>query len=114
MVFEDLGYSVDTALNSAQAIEALANGHRYDAVITDLNMEREDIGLEVARAAKRTQPMPIVVIVTGYASPVNTRSALQMHVDYFANKPVDLDELISNLDRLLARRGEGIRRRRQG
>jgi CheY-like chemotaxis protein len=113
MVFEELGYAVDTALNSQQAIEALANGRKYDAVITDLNMEQEDIGLEVARAAKRRQPMPIVVIVTGYASPVNARSALQMHVDYFANKPVDLEELISNLDRLLARRGEAVRRGRK-
>ena len=61
---------------------------------------------DVAKAAKQVRPAPVVVICTGYASPVNTRSALQMHVDYFANKPVDLDELISNLDRLLARRGE--------
>src|SRR5438045_4039820 len=106
LVFEELGYTVDTALNSVDAITALANGHKYDAVITDLNMEREDIGLDVAKAAKQVRPAPIVVICTGYASPVNTRSALQIHVDYFANKPVDLEELISNLDRLLARRGE--------
>jgi CheY-like chemotaxis protein len=106
LVFEDLGYAVDTALNSTEAITALANGHSYDAVITDLNMEREDIGLEVARVAKQVRPVPVVVICTGYASQTNARSALEMHVDYFANKPVDLEELISNLDRLLARRGE--------
>lgn len=104
MIFEREGYRVSTAHSSAQAIETLGNGLSFDVVITDLNMEREDIGLEVARFAKQLKPAPIVVICTGFANLNNTRQALTMHVDYLATKPVDLDDLRGALTRLLTRR----------
>lgn len=110
MVFEQDGYSVVPAYSSRQAIELLHNGHSFDALITDLNMEHEDIGLEVARAAKELRPAPVVVIVTGYASVNNAREALGMHVDYYAQKPVDLGELKGAVGRLLRHRAENGRR----
>jgi CheY-like chemotaxis protein len=104
MVFENEGYEVETAGSCADALQQLDNGHNYDAIITDLNMETPDVGLKVARAAKGLQSRPVVVICTGYASTSNSGAALDMHVDYLATKPVQLDELISALKRLLARR----------
>lgn len=112
LIFEREGYRVRTASSSRQAIDTLSNGHHFDAVITDLNMEREDVGLDVARFAKGLKPAPIVVICTGYANLSNTRQALTMHVDYLATKPVDLDDLRGALSRLLSRRNvlkEGAR-----
>jgi DNA-binding NtrC family response regulator len=47
MVFEREGYAVCTANSCASALKILENGHTFDAVITDLNMEKENIGLEV-------------------------------------------------------------------
>ena len=107
LMFEERGFNVNTACSCADALRALGNGHRYDAVITDLNMETEDVGLEVARVAKRASPAPVVVVCTGYANVKNARVALDMHVDYLATKPVDLDQLFSAVDRLLARRDDG-------
>jgi len=45
MVFERDGYAVRIANSCASALKLLENGHRFDAVITDLNMEKENIGL---------------------------------------------------------------------
>lgn len=104
MVFEQEGYDVLPAYSAAEAINLLQNGHAVQAVITDLNMERADIGLEVARAAAQLKPKPIVVICTGFASVKNAQQALQMHVDHLATKPVDLDELKQVLDRLMRRK----------
>jgi CheY-like chemotaxis protein len=104
MVFEREGYNVIPAYSCAQAVKILKNGHRLDAVVTDLNMEKADIGLEVARFAGRLRPRPIIVICTGFANVDNSQQALEMHVDYLANKPVDLNELTSALRRLIARR----------
>ncbi len=104
LVFEAEGYRVHTAGSSREALAAMANGHRFDVVITDLNMEREDIGLEVARAARNLKPRPIIVICTGFANLNNSRKALDIHVDYLATKPVNLDELKVALTRLLSRR----------
>ena len=106
MVFEREGYAVLTANSCAGALKLLADGHVFDAVITDLNMEKENIGLEVARAALRLHPKPAVVVCTGYASIDNSAAALQMKVDYLATKPVDLDELKRAVSRLMAFRDE--------
>ena len=104
LVFEREGYEVTPAFSYAEAVKILENGHTLDAVITDLNMEKEDIGLEVARVARALKPPPVVVICTGFANLKNSRVALEMHVDYLVNKPVDIEELISALRRLIARR----------
>lgn len=104
MVFEREGYDVIPAYSCAQAVKILKNGHTLDAVITDLNMEKADIGLEVARLARGLRPRPVIVICTGFANVENSQQALQMHVDYLANKSVDLEELTSALRRLITRR----------
>ena len=104
MVFEDEGYSVTPAYSCAEALRIMKNGHQFDAVITDLNMERDDIGLMVARRALELKPQPVVVICTGYANMSNARQALMMHVHYLATKPVELDELKTNLSRLISMR----------
>jgi adenylate cyclase len=105
-LFEEEGYQVETAEGSAEALEFLKNTGKIDAVITDLNMEAEDIGLEVARAAQKLKPKPAVVICTGYANISNSRSALDMGVDYLALKPVEPTELIGAINRLILRRRE--------
>lgn len=110
MVFEREGYDVITAKSCSEALKILANAHKFDAVITDLNMEREDIGLEVARAAQKVKPKPAVVIYTGFASVPNSRAALDIGVDYMAHKPVDLADLIAALNRLVTRRLPGSRK----
>lgn len=104
MVFEQEGYAVLPAYSAAEAIGILENGHQVQAVITDLNMERPDVGLEVAAAASHLEPRPVVVICTGFSSIQNSKQALGMHVDYLANKPVNLDELKGVLQRLMRRR----------
>jgi CheY-like chemotaxis protein len=106
MVFEREGYEVATATNSAEAVGLITRNGQFDAVITDLNMEEEDIGLEVARAAIKAEPRPAVVICTGFASMANSRAALEMGVDYMAHKPVELRDLISALNRLISRHRE--------
>ncbi|HZQ67495.1 MAG TPA: response regulator [Terriglobales bacterium] len=103
-LFEEEGYEVATAGGSAEALEYLQDNGNIDVLITDLNMEAEDIGLEVARAAQRLRPKPAVVICTGYANLSNSRSALDMGVDYLALKPVEPTELIGAVKRLVLRR----------
>jgi|SRR5450631_2960192 CheY-like chemotaxis protein len=103
MVFEHDGYDVATAESAGQALNLLTKNGHFDAVITDLNMEQDDIGLEVARAALNHKPKPAVVVCTGFASENNSRAAFEMGIDYMAYKPVELDELIPALNRLISR-----------
>ena len=106
LVFEHEGYKATTAHSCAEALTLLSNSHVFDVVMTDLNMEKEDIGLEVARKAMDLKPRPVVVICTGFASMFNSQEALKMHVDYLATKPADLKELTAALNRLVILRAE--------
>lgn len=106
LVFEAEGYGVHTAGSCAEALTLLQDSLSIDAVITDLNMEANDIGLEVAQFAQTLKSAPVVVVCTGYANPDNARRALQLHIDYLVQKPVDLNELKNVLRRLLRLRQE--------
>jgi CheY-like chemotaxis protein len=104
MVFEQDGYKVTAAYSAGEALQLFKGGLRMDVVITDLNMEKDDIGLDVARAAQKLKPRPLVVICTGYANLENSALALEMRVDYLVTKPVDLDELKHALAMMLRRK----------
>ncbi len=106
MIFEREGYAVATAASCAEALKALDGKRRFDAVITDLNMEKEDIGLEVVKAAQKKSPKPIVVVCTGYANLSNSSKALEMKVDYLATKPVELEQLLGAISVMLRRRSD--------
>lgn len=104
MILERAGYDVIAVSSCAEGLRALAAHSPIDALISDLHMERQNIGLELARAVLKQNPRPVVMLCTGYADASNSRAALDMHVDYMATKPVELDELLSALASLLARR----------
>ena len=106
MVLENEGYNVVTAESCTQAMALLQTNAVFDGVITDLNMEREDIGLEVARVALQGEPRPVIVVLTGFASMSNSRQALDLGIDYMAHKPVELGDLLPALSRLVSRRRE--------
>src|SRR5436309_6883797 len=86
MILEQEGYKVIPAYSAAEALGRFAGGFRPGIVITDLNMEKDDIGLEVARAAQKLKPRPIVVICTGYANVENASIALEMRLDHRLTK----------------------------
>ena len=65
LVLEEDGYQISTAGSFAEAEKLMRTPGQFDAILTDLWMEREDIGLELARSASKLQPRPIVVIFTG-------------------------------------------------
>ncbi len=103
LIFRKEGFLVSTAGNCAEAL-ALLGKRSFDVVVTDLHMEKPDIGLVVAQTASQLRPRPVVIILTGYASMNNTREAMRLHVDYYAFKPVVIEDLLENLRRLIGRR----------
>ena len=102
MILEREGYKVTAAQSCAEALTRLKS-RKFDAIIADLNMEADDIGFEVARAALKLKPKPAVVIYTGYGNPANARTALELGIDYLAMKPIATEDLISALNRLISR-----------
>ena len=102
-ILERDGYRVDTARSFVEG-EQLLKQHTYDAVIADLNLERENLGLELVREARALPSRPVTVVYTGFPSIEHLYSALKLQVDYLALKPVGVDEMRSALSRLIRRR----------
>ena len=106
LIFELEGFAVTTAPSATEAIRLLKASQRFDVVITDLHMEREDAGFDLVRVAKKLDPPPIVVVVTGYASVKNARTALDVQVDHFAIKPIEISEFLEAVRRLVGWRAD--------
>lgn len=100
LIFEQEGFAVASAGSATEGIKILESQPKFDLVLTDLHMEKEDAGLELARKAKQLDPAPLLIVLTGYASMKNVRAALDLHVDHFAVKPMELPELLEAVRRL--------------
>jgi CheY-like chemotaxis protein len=108
-VLEEAGYQVQAVPSFTEAQDFIRQSN-FDAIITELSLEKEALGLELAREAKKRKPAPAVVIYTAEPTIERLRAALALQVDYLALKPVDLDEIRSALFRLIARRADALSR----
>jgi len=96
------GYEVREAANGREAVELLKE-QSFDVVLTDLEMP-EMKGIALLDHITRSSPETMVVIITAYGSVETAIAALrQGAVDYIL-KPVEFDELLFKVKRLLTQR----------
>lgn len=77
-----------------------AHSQQIDMVISDIAMPLMD-GLEMAAEIKKIIPKMPVIIVTAYSSAGYLRGALDLHVDKYILKPLNLKDLISVMEQSL-------------
>jgi two-component system response regulator FlrC len=93
-------YEVHIALSGREALGRLA-AQRFDLVLTDLQLEREDGGMEiVAACSDRPDPLPVVVM-TAYASVGAAVEAMKRGAREFLAKPFGGKELNAVLANVL-------------
>jgi CheY-like chemotaxis protein len=103
LIFEADGWTAVSAESKDAAIEAL-NNLSFDVVFTDLNLEEEQDGLEIVRAAKLHQQAPTTIVVSGYLDAEVEHLAYAAGADLILAKPVQVPHLKAEIQRLLARR----------
>ena len=79
----------------------LVNDHRWDLVITDLNLPGVG-GLSVLDASLATHPETPVLAVTGYTGPEYAQNALERGASHVFIKPLQRDELLAKVDELIS------------
>ena len=97
------GYEVTVAGTYEQAADMLGRVP-YDALITDLDLDADQRGLELARAAMRMRTAPLVILSTANPTIHSLRAVLGSRIHYLVVKPIDVGELRSALKRLMMRR----------
>src|SRR5262245_46142086 len=64
---EQLGYTVEVALNGSDALQRFQSGHSYDLVFSDLLMPGSVAGLDLARVVRSNHPNIPILLTTGYS-----------------------------------------------
>ena len=93
------GYEVEEAGNGKEGYEKLV-AESFDLVITDLEMP-EMKGIELLDRALQVNPGCMVVIITAYGSLDTAIAALRKGASDYILKPVEFEELLVKVGRLL-------------
>jgi len=107
LALEAAGYEVEAAYNSDEGFTKVEYG-QPDAIVLDLMLERHDSGFTLAKKLKthpifRTIPILMLTAVgeaTGFRFSME-KDGYWMKTDDFADKPLEPDELVDRIERLI-------------
>jgi two-component system, NtrC family, response regulator AtoC len=92
------GYHVLEAETGGAALEKLSDG--VDLVLLDYRLPDTD-GVSVLRKVKEADPDILVILLTAYATVDTAVEAMKLGAYHFANKPFNLEEVVSTVERAL-------------
>lgn len=102
IALESAHRKVDVAEDGKQALN-LIKEHTYDILITDIRMPEID-GMELLNKAKIEDPSLNSIVLTAYGSIDKAVTAMKLGADDYLTKPVNLDELEIQVEKLLEKR----------
>ncbi|MCK5706809.1 MAG: response regulator [Candidatus Aureabacteria bacterium] len=95
---EKAGHSVETTENAVKALYVFEKG-LIDVCIMDIRMPGID-GVELLEKTKASYPDTYYIMITGHGDMNDAVNCLKLGAYNYLRKPVNLDELISNLERI--------------
>ena len=106
-ILEQAGFCVEGVSKFDSARQRLRKSE-FDALMTEFTLDRDELGLELAREAKKLDHPPPVIICTAHPTVERLRAAHALRVDYIAFKPLDIAEIRDALHRLIARHNDAL------
>lgn len=97
------GHEVEVASTVAEALGAIQT-HKFDVLISDLNIGNAGDGFTVVSAMRRTQPQCVTLILTGYPGFETALQAIRNQVDDYLVKPTQVEQLVETIERKLSER----------
>jgi two-component system response regulator HydG len=107
------GYRVSVAYGGNTAVEQ-ARKNNFDILLIDMKLPVLN-GLETYLAIREFRPDAVAIIITGYKQEMSelVQQALQKCAYTCLEKPIDMDELISLLERIEGEKGKGTLKKPQ-
>ena len=96
------GYAVDSAADGFKALPKL-DEFAPDLVLTDLKMPGMG-GMDLMKRAWESDPERVAVVMTAYGTVETAVAAMRLGAADYLTKPINLDELLLVLERVLERR----------
>jgi DNA-binding NtrC family response regulator len=98
-IFAEQGWSAETAQTPERARE-LAEEQKFDLLISDVNLEAEESGLDLLKRLRDEQP---VILVTGFGSLEAAVEAAREGAWDFISKPFKVEEVVATARRAMER-----------
>lgn len=107
-VLEDRGYRVNVANDGNTAVK-MTGKNNFDIILLDLKMPILN-GLETYLAIRDIRPDTVVIIITGHAKDMNdmVQEAIQKSAYTCLEKPINMNTLISMLERIKEQKAKGV------
>lgn len=99
--WEDMGLTLAGVADDGKTALMHIRESRPDIILTDINMPRMN-GLEMIEQIKKSLPNSRILIITGYGEFEYAQKAIQLGVDDFILKPVDIPELCNKLRKIIS------------
>lgn len=99
IVLEEEGFSIEVAGDGEEGLQKIQET-AFDVVITDIKMPKFD-GIQLLESASKISPETFFIIMTAYASVKTAIDALRHGAYDYLIKPVELDDVIIRVKRLL-------------
>jgi len=103
-LFELVGYSVLTAANATEAMEALRK-HAVDLLLTDYRMPGQN-GVELIESARRAKPALRAILMTAFGDTFTEIESVRRGAIGYLNKPFEADEITGLVARILSLKRE--------
>ncbi len=99
MILDEEGFSTEVAADGEEALRKIQESN-FDIVITDIKMPKVD-GMQLLESASSISPETFFIIMTAYASVKTAIEALRQGAFDYLIKPVEFDDLIIRIKRLI-------------
>ncbi len=100
-------FSVEVAETAQQALQKIQNGV-YDLILVDYKLPDMD-GLQLITEIVKVKPKILAILLTGYSDTNMAVEAMKRGASDYLTKPVDLDEMVVRLRRVLEERKRFVR-----
>ena len=87
--------------NPVRALER-ASSERFDVVVSDINLNAKESGLDILQAARRTNPQCQVVLISGFGTLETAIEAVRAGAFDYISKPFNIAQVKSVVERALA------------
>ena len=101
------GFHVELAESGEEALQKLEK-EPFDLVLTDLKMPRMD-GLQLIAGIAKSKPQTLTIIMTGHGTIDSALEAMKLGASDYITKPLNLDETIVRLRKVLEERQRFVR-----
>jgi DNA-binding NtrC family response regulator len=101
LILEESGFQIRVADSVQSALQEIS-GHKFDVLLSDLNISEPRDGFLVVKAARAANPLCVAILLTGYPDFESEKESIKKEIDGYFVKPADIENLLKTIEQKLA------------